>query len=147
MRFILLSSLPLAISFSLPSPKACTKCQEIASPSRSSSVARIMLEAFLASSFNFSTISFALGGITYLGSKLCSTSMPILLLGKSRTWPKDASTRYLLSKKREIVLALVGDSTMINGLDIGRFKNQILKLMITNLILTGEFFFVKFCYN
>ena len=53
MRLMRLSSLPLAIWASSPKPKACTKCQEIASPSRSSSVANIIEEASLASFFNW----------------------------------------------------------------------------------------------
>ena len=65
----------------------CIKCQEMASPSRSSSVASQTTSAssafFLMSLIN----DFLSSKITYLGSKLFSTSMPKSFWGRSRTCP------------------------------------------------------------
>src|SRR5262249_49066911 len=48
---------------------------------------------------------------TYSGAKPCSTSTPILDLGRSMTWPTDAFTVKPVPRYFLIVLALAGDST------------------------------------
>ncbi len=64
----------------------------MASPSRSGSVARNTWSAPSAAFFS-SPSAFSLLGMTwYSGVKSWSTSMPILLLGRSFTWPTDAFT-------------------------------------------------------
>ena len=70
----------------------CAKCQEIASPSRSGSVARYILSAFLAAFLNLSINSPFPLIVIYFGVKLSSISTPNLLLGKSLTCPIEAST-------------------------------------------------------
>ena len=95
----------------LSQPAAACRCQEMASPSRSGSVARKMSEALAPaslSSFTRSRLSFM---VRYLGLKSCSVSTPRVDLGRSRTWPMDAVTRYLLPRICPTVRALAGDST------------------------------------
>jgi hypothetical protein len=53
--------------------------------------------------------------VRYLGAKSCSTSTPSVDLGKSRTCPTDALTTKRGGKNFLMVLAFVGDSTMISG--------------------------------
>src|ERR1700693_6269462 len=65
----------------------------------------------LARSFSFP------GMTTYSVSKSFSTSTPRLLLGRSFTWPKEASTVNPLPRYFWIVFALAGDSTMTRPLD------------------------------
>src|SRR5258706_635459 len=66
------------------------------------------------------------GMTTYWGAKPCSTSTPILDLGKSITWPTDAFTvkpapRYFL-----MVLALAGDSTTTSARPLDTFAGAFL---------------------
>src|ERR1700693_2331755 len=49
--------------------------------------------------------------MTYCGTKPCSTSTPSLLVGKSRTWPKQARTVKPRPRNFSMVLALAADST------------------------------------
>src|SRR5438093_10500376 len=49
---------------------------------------------------------------TYSGSKSLSRSTPSLLLGRSMTWPFEASTLYPRPRNLLSVFDLVGDSTM-----------------------------------
>lgn len=73
-------------------PKALARCQEIASPSLSGSVARYTFFDFLARVL----ISFKTGPlplmVIYCGSKLLSISTPSLLFGRSIICPTDAFT-------------------------------------------------------
>src|SRR5690348_466887 len=86
-------------------------CQLIASPSRSGSVARIKVSAFLASSV-IALSCFARSGETcHSMSKPCSGSTEPSFGGRSRTWPKEASTRCPLPRYFSIVFAFAGDST------------------------------------
>src|SRR5271169_1996934 len=62
------------------------------------------------------TFSFP-GMTTYSVSNSFSTSTPRLLLGRSFTWPKEASTVNPLPRYFWIVFALAGDSTMTRPLD------------------------------
>ena len=95
-------------------PNIYDRCQAIASPSRSGSVAKYTLFAFLASFFNsFIKLAFPLIFI-YWGSKLFSISIPIFDLGKSLMCPIEAITLTLPPKNLFIVFALAGDSTIIN---------------------------------
>ena len=66
----------------------------------------------LAQALNLETVFLDLVGMTYCGSKLFSKSTPSLLLGKSRTWPKEDSTTNPLPKNLDIVFAFVGLSTI-----------------------------------
>src|SRR5215217_3564477 len=104
---------PFFFFFDFPS-SSCSRCQAIASPSRSGSGARKILSASSAF-FLMSVRTFDLPLIvTYCGSKSCSRSTPSLLVGKSLMWPTDAMTVYPRPRYFEIVLAFVGDSTMIS---------------------------------
>ncbi len=67
-------------------------CQEIASPSRSGSVARIRRSApFRALAMSLSRLA-ALGSTSQIIWKLASGSTDPFLAGRSRTWPNDART-------------------------------------------------------
>ena len=73
-------------------PRMVARCQEMASPSRSGSVARMMDLAPLASLRMRSRTSPRPRIVIYFGSKPCSTSTPSWDLGRSRTCPLEAST-------------------------------------------------------
>lgn len=90
------------------------RCHEIASPSRSGSVASTICFACFASLRIFSITSPLPRRVIYLGSKSCSTSTPSWLFGKSRTCPFDAMTLYFEPRYFSIVFALDGDSTITN---------------------------------
>src|SRR5580692_3169617 len=78
-----------------------------------------MASADAASFFNLARI-FSLPGITtYSGSNSLSVSTPSVLLGRSMTWPIEASTVKPLPRYFSIVFALVGDSTITKPLDNG----------------------------
>ena len=99
--------------FSLSSSfKAFDRCQLIASPSRSGSVARYILSAFLTSFFSLASNSPLPLMVIYFGSKSFSTSIPIVDLGKSRTCPFDAVTSYPEPKYFFMVFTFAGDSTI-----------------------------------
>src|SRR5580700_7388455 len=69
-----------------------------------------------ASFFSLAT-TFSLPGITtYSVSKSFSTSTPSVLLGRSLTWPSDASTVKPLPRYFWMVFALAGDSTITKPL-------------------------------
>ena len=95
-------------------PRILARCHEIASPSRSGSVARNILSDFRASLRMEARISPRPRIVIYLGSKSCSTSTPICDLGRSRMCPCEASTLYPLPRNLEMVFALAGDSTMMS---------------------------------
>src|SRR5215472_10974812 len=62
--------------------------------------------------------TFSLPGMTiYSASKSLSRSTPILLFGRSFTWPSEASTSKSLPRYLLIVFAFDGDSTMTKALD------------------------------
>ncbi len=88
------------------------RCHEMASPSRSGSVARKISSAVCASFLISLTMSFFSFGTRYFGSKLFSTSTESCDLSKSRICPTDARTVYPLPRKRPTVFAFAGDSTM-----------------------------------
>jgi hypothetical protein len=72
--------------------RTSSTCQEIASPSRSGSVARISLSApFSALAMSLSRPA-ALGSISQIIWKLASGSTDPFLAGRSLTWPKEART-------------------------------------------------------
>ncbi len=100
---------------------ACIKCHAMASPSRSSSVARITPSALAVAFFRAVTRFCDFRGITYCGSKFFSTSTPSFPLGRSRTCPYEDSTLYSLPRNFDIVFALVGDSTITNFISVGSF--------------------------
>ncbi len=93
-------------------PKRCAKCQDIASPSLSGSVAKNTSSAPLASFLSLLTNSPLPRIVIYLGSKSLPISTPRLLLGRSRMCPTDASTLYPLPKNFLIVLTFAWDSTI-----------------------------------
>ena len=84
------NSMRQALSASMPSTFA--RCHEIASPSRSGSVARKILLAPRASLRMRLKISPRPRMVMYFGSKPFSTSTPSCDFGRSRTWPCEAST-------------------------------------------------------
>src|SRR3954447_21153094 len=102
------------------------RCQAIASPSRSSSVASRSSSASLRSFFSSLTFFFLSGSTTYSGRKSCSTSTPTrdpfsflysagmsaARSGRSRMWPTLDSTTKPSPRYPAIVFALAGDSTM-----------------------------------
>src|SRR5207248_1007331 len=72
--------------------KTSSTCQEIASPSRSGSVARISRSApFSALAMSLSRPA-ALGSISQIIWKFASGSTEPFLAGRSRTWPNEART-------------------------------------------------------
>src|SRR5579859_2379590 len=83
----------------------------MASPSRSGSVASRTAVLPRASSFKRLTTSLRSLGMTYCGWKACSMSTPSLLVGKSRTWPRQARTVKPRPRNFSMVLALAADST------------------------------------
>src|SRR5258707_10291629 len=87
-------------------------CQEIASPSRSGSVARIRRSAPLSDLAMSLSRPAALGSTSHIIRKFCSGSTDPFLAGRSRTWPNEARTSYEEPKYLLIVLAFAGDSTM-----------------------------------
>src|SRR5215470_7714956 len=87
------------------------RCQPIASPSRSGSVATYKMSARSAAFLSSSRIFFLLGATTYFGLKPFLGSTPSADLGRSRTWPIEAFTMNLESRYFWIVLTFVGDST------------------------------------
>jgi hypothetical protein len=68
------------------------KCRQIASPSRSSSVAIHVFSADSESLFNSESTLLLSGETTYLGSKLCSTSIHNSLTGRSTVCQNEAFT-------------------------------------------------------
>ena len=95
--------------------KSSARCQEIASPSLSGSVASKTSSASLAF-FISSRIIFALSfELTYVGLKSFSTSIPsppLPEVDKSLIWPHDATTLKLGPRYFLIVWHFVGDSTI-----------------------------------
>src|SRR5262245_32935749 len=90
----------------------CSTCQEIASPSRSGSVARIsFLAPFTALAISSSRLA-ALGSTSQCISKSLSGRTEPFFDGRSRTWPYEASTRYPGPRYLLTVFALAGDSTI-----------------------------------
>ena len=100
----------------LSQPAAACRCQEMASPSRSGSVARNMSDALAPASlrpFTRSRLSFM---VRYLGANSSSVFTPSVDFGRSRTCPMDAATTYLLPRIWPTVRALAGDSTITSRL-------------------------------
>ena len=103
-----------------------SRCQAIASPSRSSSVARKSSSAPLSRSLSLRICARLSAGTTYSGSKWSSTFTPSRAqgrplyfagissapLGRSRMWPKLDSTTYPDPRKPAIIRAFFGDSTI-----------------------------------
>src|SRR5712692_4316458 len=83
------------------------------------------------------TFSFP-GMTTYSVSKSFSTSTPRLLLGRSFTWPKDASTVNPLPRYFWIVFALAGDATMTRPLDNGSSNDSLFDSKLTSLVKFRE---------
>jgi hypothetical protein len=86
-------------------------CQEIASPSRSGSVARMRpSEDFIASAISLMRLDEAASTSQNISKSWSGRTEPSFA-GRSRTWPKDASTLYPGPRYLLIVLAFAGDST------------------------------------
>src|SRR3982074_2388720 len=92
-------------------PITSARCQAIASPSRSRSVASQMCGAFLASLPSRRACFSESSGTTYSGAKVFR-SIPSFDFGRSRIWPYEASTLKPGPSIRSSVLAFVGDSTI-----------------------------------
>ena len=88
----------------------------MASPSRSSSVARYSSLASFISTRRSLTTCAPRTVSSYVGLKPLSTSIDRPLLGRSATWPTEARTSNALPRNLEMVLAFAGDSTMTSGL-------------------------------
>ena len=88
------------------------RCQAIASPSLSSSLANHTISDLLAKSFRFLTTVFLSLETSYLGVKSPSTSTPSSFEGKSEMCPKLDATTNSLPKNFSIVFAFAGDSTI-----------------------------------
>src|ERR1700732_320189 len=71
------------------------------------------------------------GMTTYSVSKSFSMSTPRLLLGRSFTWPKEASTVNPLPRYFWIVFALAGDSTMTRPFDNGSSNDSLFASKLT----------------
>src|SRR6478735_6132855 len=97
-----------------------SRCQEMASPSRSSSVARYSSLASFTRARSSLTTCLPRSVNSYVGLKPLSTSIDKPLLGRSATWPTDARTSYALPRNLEMVFAFAGDSTMTRGLGMAR---------------------------
>ena len=97
-------------------------CQAIASPSRSGSVARKMVEAVFAAFLSSESVLVLPLMVTYLGSNPRSTSTPSSRVGRSRRCPTVARTSYPAPRYFPIVLALVGDSTMTRAVPSPRAR-------------------------
>ncbi len=92
----------------------------MASPSRSSSVARYSSLASLRAARRSFTTSRPRVVSSYVGLKPLSTSTARPFEGRSATWPTEARTSKSSPRKRAMVLAFAGDSTMTSGRAIGR---------------------------
>ena len=77
----------IRLVFSSLSPNVSYKCQEIASPSRSSSVANHIISAALTCFFKSATNVFLSGVTSYTGLKLLLMSTDNPFFARSRTWP------------------------------------------------------------
>src|ERR1700724_1121118 len=88
------------------------RCQEMASPSRSGSVARYRDVAFFSALEMASTCFWLRSTTWYFIAKSCSGSTAPSLGFRSRTCPYEASTSKSLPRYFLIVFALAGDSTM-----------------------------------
>src|SRR6185503_2222671 len=91
----------------------------MASPSRSSSVARYSSLASLRAALRSLMTCLPRSVSSYVGLKPLSTSTASPFDGRSATWPTEARTSKALPRNFEIVLAFAGDSTTTNGLAIG----------------------------
>ena len=90
---------------------ASSRCQLMASPSRSGSVASTSSEADLAAARSSRTTFSLAGLISYSSWKPFSMSTPSLR-GRSRMWPTEAMTLKPLPRYLVMVLALEGLSTI-----------------------------------
>ena len=87
MAFLVISWKTIRLVLLLSSFNSSAKCQEMASPSRSSSEANQTISAFLANPFSLVTNAFLSAETSYLGLKPFNTSTPISLEGKSAMCP------------------------------------------------------------
>ena len=85
--FLVISLKTILLVFVLSNLRDSYKCQAIASPSLSSSLANQTVSACDACFFNSLTTSFLSFDIIYFGLKLFSKSIPISFLGRSEIWP------------------------------------------------------------
>ena len=111
-------------AFAGSSLSTSARCQEMASPSRSSSEASQTVSVFLAAARSSLTTCTLSAGISYSGRKV-SRSTPKFFFFRSRMCPKLDMTLKSLPRNFSIVLALAGDSTMTKflGMCLGVFYN------------------------
>src|SRR5688572_30154152 len=118
------------------------RCQAIASPSRSGSVARYTSRAFCTYSLSSLMIFDLSRGTRYVGAKSSSTSTPNVLFGKSRTCPIEARTVYPDPRYLPIVRAFAGDSTMTSlprpALVVARAAPARLALVVLVVLLAAR---------
>ncbi len=118
MAVLVISWNTMRSTFFASMPSAAQRCQPMASPSRSSSVAIHIFSASLASFLSSVTRFFLSGVISYSGINPHPISIPIRFSGRSRMCPNDASTRKSFPRNFSIVFHLAGDSTITRFLDI-----------------------------
>ena len=99
---------------------ASIRCQLIASPSRSSSVASHTVSAFFASPLSSVTTFLDDGLTSYFGVKSLSMSTLSLPLARSRMCPIEDFTTKSFPRYPSMVLAFAGDSTMTRFLAMRR---------------------------
>ena len=98
MAGLVISENTMRLVWSACNPSASMRCQLMASPSRSSSVASHTISAFFARDFS-SVTTFLLEALTsYLGAKSFSMSTLSLPLAKSRMCPMDDFTTKSLPR-------------------------------------------------
>ncbi len=102
--------------------RCSTRCQLMASPSRSSSVARYSSLASLSAARRSLTTCLPRSVSSYVGLKPLSTSTARPFDGRSAMWPIEARTSKSLPRNFEIVLAFAGDSTTTSGLAMSLFR-------------------------
>src|SRR4029434_1326513 len=104
--------------FFLSIPSSWARCQPMASPSRSGSVAMYSDVTFSAAFLRSSRTFFLAGSTLYSGLNPFFSFTPRLDLGRSRTCPIEALTMKPASRYFWIVLTLVGDSTTTSERDL-----------------------------
>ena len=139
----------IRLVFSSARSRLSAKCQAMASPSRSSSLANQTISAFWANCFSSFTKLFLSLETIYLGVKSPSTSTPSSLEGKSAICPKLEVTLKSFPKNFSIVLAFAGDSTITKFFAIAF---QIRNTKVYDFFNTEEFatlfsVFLRLCYT
>ena len=116
-------------------PKVSQRCQEMASPSRSSSEASHTADDSAAALRSSATTRRLSAGTTYSGSNPLSTLTLSFLSWRSRMWPKLALTVKSFPKYFWNVLAFAGDSTITKFSITCLSKSKLTAKKITNWVI------------